>query len=311
MRIAVTGASGFVGRALCKRLADQGHDVLPLVRTASGLHGELVIGDLASTGQAKIEADALIHLAARAHVMKDNPATAEQAYFSVNVDGTRRVIEMAVEGGARRLVYVSSIKAMAEQSTPGRPLRPSDVPAPEDAYGRSKLAAENLAREATTKSGMDLVIVRPPLVYGPGVKGNFQSLIRIAQSGLPLPIGSIDNRRSMVSLANLVDILGLAAAHPGSAGRVLLPSDGDDLSTPRLVKTIAEACGARARLVPFPPTLLGMFAKIAGKEDMLRRLADTLQVDDSEARDELGWHPVQSVEDGIGETVRSIINQRV
>lgn len=307
MKFAVTGAAGFVGRGLCAHLLAQGHEVVPIVRSSAGIPNELVIGDIVAPTTATTNADVFVHLAARAHVMNDDPAGAESAYFQANVQGTRHAVEMAARSGARRFVYVSSVKALGERSYPGRPLRVENAAAPEDAYGRSKLAAEALAGKMTADLGLELVIVRPPLVYGPGVRGNFELLVRMASSGLPLPLGSLDNRRSMISLANLVDLLRVVALHPDAAGLCILPSDGDDLSTARLVRIIAAASNKKAMIFPFPPQLIVILARLFGKRDMLDRVVGNLQVDDSDTLRALGWQPVQSVEDGIGETVRSLI----
>lgn len=305
MKIAVTGASGFVGRAVCAEVLHKGHIAIPLVRRPAGFANEVVIGDISREASPQVDADAVIHLAARAHVMNDDPATAEQAYMEANVEGTRHAIDMAKAGGARRFVFVSSIKALGERSQPGKPLTERDTPAPEDAYGRSKLAAERLAQDMTSRLGMELVIVRPPLVYGPGVKGNFATLIRLSCLGLPLPIGSINNQRSMISLANLANLLVHVAVHPAAAGRTVLASDLHDVSTPELVRAIADAAKRKAHIVPFPLGPMSFLAGMLGKGDMFSRLAGNLQVDGRGTLNELEWVPVQTVEDGIRSTVQA------
>lgn len=305
MKIAVTGASGFVGRAVCAEVLRKGHIAIPLVRRPAGFSNEVVIGDISKETLPQVDADAVIHLAARAHVMNDDPATAEQAYMEANVEGTRHAIGMAKAGGARRFVFVSSIKALGERSQPGKPLTEQNTPAPEDAYGRSKLAAEGLAQEMTSRLGMELVIVRPPLVYGPGVKGNFATLIRLSCLGLPLPIGSISNQRSMISLTNLANLLVHVAVHRDAAGRTVLASDLHDVSTPELVQAIADAAKRKAHIVPFPLGPMSFLAGMLGKGEMFSRLAGNLQVDGRGTLNELEWFPVQTVEDGIRSTVQA------
>jgi nucleoside-diphosphate-sugar epimerase len=305
MKIAVTGASGFVGRAVCAEVLREGHIAIPLVRRPAGLANEIVIGDISRNVLPTIEADTVIHLAARAHVMKHDPATADQAYREANVEGTRRAIEMAKAAGARRFVFVSSIKALGERTQMGKPLTEQDTPAPEDAYGRSKLAAERLAQDMTSRLGIDLVIVRPPLVYGPGVKGNFATLIRLSCLGIPLPIGSINNQRSMISLANLANLLVHVAVHSAAAGRTILASDLHDVSTPELVRAIAAAAKRKAHIAPFPLGLMSFLARMLGKGDMFTRLAGNLQVDGRGTLKDLEWLPVQTVDDGIRSTVQA------
>lgn len=305
MKIAVTGASGFVGRAVCAEVLHNGHIAIPLVRRPAGFANEVVIGDISRETLPQVDADAVIHLAARAHVMSDDPATAEQAYMEANVEGTRRAIDMAKAAGARRFVFVSSIKALGERTQIGKPLTEQDTPAPEDAYGRSKLAAERLAQDMTSRAGIELAIVRPPLVYGPGVKGNFAALIRLSCLGIPLPIGNIKNQRSMISRANLANLLVHVAVHRAAAGRTVLASDLHDVSTPELVRAIADAAKRKAHIIPFPLGPMSVLASILGKGDMFSRLAGNLQVDGRDTLKELEWLPVQTFDDGIRSTVQA------
>lgn len=310
MTIAVTGANGFVGRAVCAEVRRAGHVAVPLVRSCCGLEDEVAIGDLSREMPPVVNAAAVIHLAARAHVMSDAPATAESAYMLANVEGTRRAIEMASAGGAKRFVFVSSIKALGERTLPGRPFTETCSPLPEDAYGRSKLAAEQLALEMTAKAGMDLVIVRPPLVYGPGVKGNFATLIRIACSGLPLPIGRMRNLRSMISLGNLAPLLVHLAVHERAKNKIVLPSDQKDVSTPELVRAIAAAAHKKVRILPLPVSVVSATSRLVGKEAAFLRLAGNLQVDGREALQAVDWKPVQSFEDGIQHAVEAFLSSR-
>jgi len=246
--------------------------------------------------------EVVIHCAARAHVMHEHSTDPRALYRAVNVDGTRRLAEEAVRCGVHRLVFLSSVKAVGERSVPGRPLGVLDEPRPEDDYGRSKYEAELALKEVSASTGLEVVIVRPPLVYGPGVKGNFLRLLGLVARGFPLPFGSIDNARSMVSLANLVDFLSVCVESPAAAGKTFFVSDGDDLSTPDLIRKVALSMNRRARLVPVPVAMLNGMAGLVGKSAEIERLTGTLQVDINPNRDLLGWSPRFSVEGGLRET---------
>lgn len=268
MRAFVTGATGFIGRAFC---AQRDLDATP--------------GDLRQPGwEDKLRGnEVVVHLAGVAHARAN-----DALYEEVNVRATRRLADAAVRAGVRRLVFVSSIKVNGEATPPDRPFRASDAPAPADEYGRSKWRAEQaLARVA----GLDVVVVRPPLVYGPGVRANFRRLLQLVDSGLPLPFGSIRNRRSFVFVGNLVALLWRCAEHPAAAGRTFLASDGEDLSTPELVRRIAKALGGQARMVSFPPFLLPS------------KLTGSLVVDAAETRRLLEWQPPYSVDEGLAITI--------
>jgi nucleoside-diphosphate-sugar epimerase len=267
-RFLVTGATGFIGRALC---AEKDFDARP--------------GDLRRTGWQRELAgvEAVIHLAGVAHTR-----ASDAVYEEVNVRATQRLALAALEAGVRRLVYVSSIKVNGEATPPDRPFRAGDPPAPQDEYGRSKWRAEQALGEL---KGFEVVVVRPPLVYGPGVRANFRRLLQLVESGLPLPFASIRNRRSLVFLGNLTALLRRCAEHPAAAGRTFLAADGEDLSTPELVRRMGKALGRAPRLLPFPPFLLP--AKLAG----------SLVVDASETRSVLDWRPPFSVDEGLARTV--------
>jgi nucleoside-diphosphate-sugar epimerase len=217
----------------------------------------------------------------------------------------------AAAAGVRRLVLVSSIKAMGETTAPGRPFRAADAPRPEDEYGRAKLAGEQAAAEAARGTGIELVIIRPPLVYGPGARANFRALVRLAGSGLPLPFAAIDNRRSLICRDNLVDLLCLAATHPAAAGKILLARDGDDLSTPALVRALAAGLGRRARLFPIPDAALALLRRLPGIGPPLSRLTLSLQVDDRATRDRLGWSPPVAAGAALAATARAIAEERL
>jgi UDP-glucose 4-epimerase len=265
------------------------------------------IGPTTQWSEALLDADIVIHLAARVHVLKENAADPLAIYRSVNVDGTSRLAEQAIESGVTRFIYVSSIKVNGEITTDS-PYTEDSMPAPVDPYGQSKLEAEMLLQELIRSSDMELVIVRPPLVYGPGVGGNFKRLIDLVKSGFPLPLGSVHNARSMVSLQNLTDFLITCLEHPRAAGQTFLVSDGEDWSTPDLINAIARALGVSKRLFPVPLPLLQTMGRLMGQEQSIQRLCQSLAVDISKSRDCLGWEPQQSSEDAIRQTVEAYLS---
>lgn len=304
-KLLVTGASGFVGAALCQALLARNVLFVPCVRKspATILPGPATFetGDLSAPVDwtpALAGCSTVVHLAARVHMMNEHAANPDEAYRAMNVDATMRLAEQAAGQGVRRFIYVSSVKVNGER-TMGQPFRADDPPAPEDAYGRSKMAAEMALQAWAARTGTELVIVRPPLVYGPGVRANFLRLMQLVKSGVPLPLGSIRNRRSMVALRNLVDFLLLCASHPGAAGATWMVSDNRDLSLPELITLIATAMGRPARLLPVPPGLLSAGVGLLGRRAAAGRLLDSLQVDVSPALDQLGWKPPLDVETGI------------
>ena len=241
----------------------------------------------------------VIHAAARAHIMKDEATDALREYRRVNVDGTLNLARQAAEIGIRRFIFLSSIKVNGEQTPLGKSFTAGDAPAPQDSYGISKCEAERALQELASETGMEVVIIRPPMVYGPGVKGNFARLIMLLKKGLPLPLGAIHNKRSLVALDNLVDLIITCIDHPAAANQVFLAGDGDDLSTTELLRAVAEAMGSSARLVPVPAGLLMLAATLLGKKVIAQRLLGSLQVDITKARDLLGWEPQLSVEEGL------------
>lgn len=304
--IAVTGASGFVGQRVVEDLARRGHVAIGIVRgpSAPSVPQARVVGDIgAQTDWARAleGVEVVVHCAARAHAMHERATDPLPLYRAVNVEGTRRLAEQASRRGVRRIVYLSSVKAAGERSAPGRPLA-SDVSAPEDAYGVSKREAELALLDVGAATGLETVIIRPPLVYGPGVKGNFLRFMVAIARGWPLPLGAIDNRRSMVSLANLTDLIGVCVAAPAAAGRTFFVSDGEDLSTAALARRIGVALGRPARLFPVPAAVLSMLARMAGKSAEIERLVGTLQVDLTHVRVSLAWSPPQTIEEGLHET---------
>lgn len=245
----------------------------------------------------------VVHLAARVHVMWDVVEDPLTAFREVNVAGTRRLAEQAVALGARRMVFVSSVKVNGENTPPGAVFSWNDIPAPQDPYGLSKWEAEQAMWKVAKRTGLEVVVVRPPLVYGPGVKGNFARLLQGVRRGVPLPFGLVENRRSLVGLDNLVDLLIRCVGHPQAAGQTFLVSDGKDLSTPELIRSMARVVGRPARLVPFPPGMMLAAARLLGRAAEVERLIGSLQVDIGHTCQTLDWTPPVSVDDGLARAV--------
>ena len=251
--------------------------------------------------------DTVIHLAARVHVMRDGSQDPLDEYRKVNVAGTMRLAESAATAGVKRLVLVSSIKVNGERTLPGRAFTEMDAPAPLDPYGISKAEAEAELLALAATGRMQVVVIRPPLVYGPGVKANFLSMARWLARGIPLPLGAVrDNRRSLVGLDNLVDLILTCMRHPAAANQVFLAGDGEDLSTAALLHRTAAALGVRARLIPVPVPVLVAGGRLLGRGDAVRRLCGSLQVDISKARGVLGWAPPVAVDEGLRRAMASL-----
>ena len=310
-RVLVTGANGFVGRVLCRRLLDAGFKVRAAVRSSAagsdlpeGMEMVIVgdIGDHTDWREALAGVDVVVHLAARVHVMQETAQDPLAAFREVNVLGTERLARQAASQGVQRLIFLSSIKVNGERSdAPFRADQPVD---PEDPYAISKWQAEQALQAIGKTTGLQVVVVRPPLVYGPGVKGNFRRLLKLVERGLPLPFASIDNRRSLVNVDNLCDLLTLCVEHPRAAGEVFLVSDNQDLSTPELIRTMAEALGRPARLLPVPVSWLLALAGLLGRRQEMQRLTESLQVDMGRTMATLDWRPRHSVAEGIGKILR-------
>jgi UDP-glucose 4-epimerase len=304
MRILVTGASGFVGAALCRHLLARGHAVRAVVRRAGTSPSaqearEVVVEDIAgefNRGSLLEGADAVVHLAAIAH-----RSAAEEEIRRVNVGATVRLAEAAA-GRTRRFVFMSSVKVHGEDSGDGAYVE-SQPAQPQDAYGRSKLDAERALTEIASRSGMELVLLRPPLVYGPAVRANFLRLLRWVDAGVPLPFASVHNRRSLIYLDNLVGAIVTSVERPGAAGAFLV-SDDDVVSTPELLTRVARALGRPARLVPAPVAFLRLAGAVTGRRDEIERLTGNLVVDASRARRLLGWRPACTLDQGLAETAR-------
>jgi nucleoside-diphosphate-sugar epimerase len=305
MNILLTGATGFLGGRLATALHSKTDTNLTAVarrRVELPVARTVEVRSLdAHTDWSAISAgqQVVIHAAARAHIMKDEVADPLAEYRRVNVDGTLNLARQAAAAGVRRFIFISSIKVNGELTPPGKAFTEEDPAAPEDAYGISKWEAEQGLWQIQRETGMELVIIRPPLVFGPGVKGNFASMIRLVEKGLPLPLGAIDNQRSLVALDNLVDLITTCIDHPAAANQVFLAGDGEDLSTTELLRGVARAMGKPARLIPVPPSLLMLGATLLGKQAVAQRLLGSLQVDISKARRLLGWQPPVSVEEGL------------
>ncbi|MDX8386208.1 MAG: SDR family oxidoreductase [Gallionella sp.] len=307
-RALITGANGFVGRCLCELMSRQGWQVRAAVRSSTTLPNGVemaVVGDIDDNtdwAEALQHVDVVIHLAARVHVMNEAAADPLAAFLKVNLHGTVNLAEQAVCAGVKRLVYVSSIKVNGEETLAGQIYSAVDTPAPQDPYGVSKWQAEQSLQSIAQCSALEVVVVRPPLVYGPGVKGNFISLLGAIDKGIPLPLASANNARSLVFVGNLADALINCASHPAAAGKTFLISDGKDVSTGALVKKIAVSLGKTSRSFPFPPMLLKIAATILGRSAQIDRLFGSLRVNNAPICAELDWIPPFSLDQGLNIT---------
>lgn len=305
-KILLTGATGFVGNRLIHYLYGRGHTTRAAVRRASSsvdVSGDsVVVGPIDSSTDwrgALQDIDIVVHLAARVHVMNETDTDPLNAFREVNTEGTRKLAEAAAKAGVKRLVYISTIKVNGEATT-GKPFTATDPGnVPHDPYSQSKWEAEQILKEIGGRTGLEIVTIRPPLVYGPGVKANFESLVKLARLGLPLPLGAINNRRTLVALDNLVDLITLCCEHPAAKGQVFLAGDDETLSTAELVAQISQAFGKTPRLFNFPSGLMGFATKLLGKGAIWQRLAGSLEVDNSAAKELLGWQPVTSMEEEL------------
>jgi len=309
----VTGANGFVGWALCNRLCKDGFFLRRATRAITTLPNETTAIEIASISSETDWSAGLksvqqvVHLAARVHEMNEISSNALTDFRRVNVEGTANLARQAAAAGVRRFVFLSSIKVNGEFTEMGQPFTADSLPTPQDPYGVSKHEAEQLLNEIATETGMEVVIIRPPLVYGPGVKANFESMMRWLSRGIPLPLAAIkNNRRSLVALDNLVDLIVTCLNHPAAANQTFLVSDGEDLSTADLMKRICEAWGRRANLYYVPPELLKLGAAVFRKHAIYQRLCGSLQVDISKTSHLLGWAPPVSVDEGLRRAAKGI-----
>ncbi|WP_224981793.1 UDP-glucose 4-epimerase family protein [Geomonas agri] len=308
-RILVTGATGFVGRYLCERLVAQSGYVRGTVMAsenpailAKGVEPVLVepLGAETCWSIATKDIDTIVHLAARVHIMNDPLLEPLAEFRNVNTVGTMRLATEAVKAGVKRFVFVSSIKVNGEESI--EPYTEDSTPQPSDPYGVSKYEAEQQLRQLEARTDLDVVVVRPTLVYGPGVRANFLSIMKAVSKQLPLPLASIQNKRSFIYVENLVDSLVSCINHPTAAGRTYLVSDGEDVSTPELIRRIAAALGVNSHLVPFPLSCLHLLGRMTGQNAQVARLTGSLTVDCLKIREDLGWDPPYTMDQGLGET---------
>ena len=309
MKIAVTGANGFVGRAVCHALTTAHHTVRPLIRQADASWPQAkAVGAIHATTdwkEALHDIDCVVHCAARVHVMEETEPDPLAAFRAVNVWGTQRLAQEAAQNGVKRFIFLSTLKVHGETTQPGHPFRASDPPRPCDPYGISKWEGEQAAMAVARSSEMECVVIRPPLVYGPGVKANFAKLLKAVARGIPLPLGGIDNRRSMVNLSNLTDLIAVCTQHPGAADQAFLVSDGQDVSTPELLNCMGHALGKPARLVALPPAWLHLIGRLSGREAQIDRLTGSLQVDIGHTTEVLGWKPRTNLYQAMQELVQA------
>ena len=306
MKVAVVGAAGFVGRALVKRLADEGLDVLPIVRSTSGLVGELAAGDIGS----KVEwttvlrdQDAVVHLAARVHVTTESEADPVRAFRRVNAEATLALAEGAAASGVRRFLFMSTIGVNGESSRPGEPFMAIDAPNPSAPYAQSKWEAEQSLMPL--RGRMEIVMVRPPLIYGTGAKGRFATLVNLVRRGIPLPLALVRNSRSFAGIDNVVDFLLLCLTHPGAADEVFLVADEERVSTAAFVRMLGRQIGRQPLLLPVPPMLMMAGATLIGKRSAGLGLLGTLEIDLAKNLEVLGWRPPVGLDEGLARAARS------
>jgi len=315
MNVLVTGSNGFIGSAVVNKNVADGYRVSGIVRrtpnqTTKNLYKEYVVALAPDTDFSSVltNQEVIVHTAARVHVMHDTSLNPALEYRNTNVLGTLNLARQAASAGVRRFIFISSIKVNGEATFNGTLFKADDTPAPLDSYSMSKMEAEEGLLRLAAETGMEVVIVRPPLVYGPGVKANFLSMMRWLYKGIPLPLGAIHNKRSMVALDNLVSLIGVCLNHPNAANQVFLVSDGEDLSTTDLLKRLGSALGKPARLLPIYPSMLTVGAALLGKKSIATRLCGSLQVDIAKNKVMLGWVPPFSVDEALCLTASHFIN---
>ena len=317
MKVLVTGANGFVGNALVTQLLADNLVVIGVVRSKDSIlpdgAGRFLILDILDEihWNSMLEGvTVVIHTAARVHVMDDSVADPLVEFRKVNVDATLNLARQAADAGVKRFIFISSVKVNGEITQLGQPFQPNDNYIPDDPYGLSKYEAEQGLLALAKETGMEVVIIRPPLVYGPGVRANFASMMKWVNKGVPLPLGTIKNQRSLVALDNLVSFIIHCIDHPQAANEVFLISDGEDVSTTELLQKVAKAFGKQARLVPVPVSWMSFAARLIGKGDMTNRLFGSLQVDSSKARNLLGWKPVTTMDEQLKKTADAYLREK-
>ena len=301
----ITGANGFVGRALCNEANKLGFQVKALTRNPHDFIGTIQniicsnLGEVDLVFEAMRHVDVVVHLAARVHVMNERSGDTIAAYRNVNLDLTLNLARQAAAAGVRRFIYLSSIKVNGEKTEKGFAFTADDVPAPEDPYGISKMEAENALLDLSKITGMEVVIIRPPLIYGPGVGANFLSMMRWLSRKVPLPLGAIHNRRSMVALENLLSLIITCVDHPRAAGQIFLVSDDEDISLTQLLRKLSKAMKTSSFLIPIPASIIKVVAAIFGKPAISQRLCGNLQVDIRKTKALLDWNPPLKLDEGI------------
>lgn len=306
--ILVTGANGFIGVSLCHDLVLRAYKVKGATRLATVLGGNVenclvkTLDETTDWSGALQNIEVVVHLAARVHVMRDSSSNPLDEFRRTNVAGTENLARQAALAGVRRLVYVSSIKVNGEEQAGERAYSELDVAAPQDPYGISKWEAEQALHQVAQETGLEVVVVRPPLVYGAGVKGNFIQMMRMVARGIPLPLGIVNNQRDLIYVGNLVDALIICATHPSAAGQTYLVRDGESVSTTELLQRLAHVLDVPARLIPAPASLLRLAGRLSGKSAQIGRLLGSLRVDDAKIRRELGWTPPYSLQQGLRAT---------
>jgi nucleoside-diphosphate-sugar epimerase len=319
LKILVTGATGFVGAPLIGLLSSQGHQMIGAVRSVpvsrDGFSGtELIaVGDIHSSLDwmpCLAGVDTLVHLANRAHVMHESDANFLALYRSINTIGTLQLARQAASAGVKRFIFISSVKVNGESTLPGQSFSPVSESIPTDPYGLSKYEAEQGLRELSLRTGMEVVIIRPPLIYGPGVKANFLKMMKWLEKGIPLPLGSITNQRSLLGIHNLLDFISVCLTHPKAAGQIFMISDDHDISTTELLKEIASAMDCTPRLLPIPQYVLEKGFMLLGQSHIAERLCASLQLDITLAKTLLSWKPPYSFKDQINKTVAAYLSER-
>ncbi|WP_070970458.1 UDP-glucose 4-epimerase family protein [Vibrio sonorensis] len=315
MQILVTGCNGFVGSRLTVVAKQRGYCLTKAQRNSGSVVDESVfsissIDKNTNWKPALVDIDCVVHCAARVHQMGEEREDSLSLYREVNTEGSLNLARQAAEMGVKRFVFISSIKVNGEFSDSGRPFTSEDVSTTDDPYGLSKYEAEQGLQIIAQGTGLEVVIIRPPLVYGPNVKANFLTMMKWVEKGIPLPLGSIDNRRSLLFLDNLIDFILTTSKHPAAVGKTFLLSDGEDVSTASLIQEIAKVMGKRAHLFPIPVKLIQWGANLLGKPKVAQRICSNLQIDSSEARETLGWVPPFTLQEGIRATVEHYLSNK-